>query len=92
MKLPEGCRQLIFVGSSLGRSYSAGEPGHEMFHETLMEPTAYRDFVRRGTFQEGTVLVLMLHGIGEGLLPVRRGRYAAEIHGVEMAVRDRTRS
>ena len=78
----------MFVGSSLGLSYSEGAPGHEMFHETLMEPAAYRHFVRTGDFADGTQLVLLLHGAAESVLPGRHGRYAAEIHGVEMAVKD----
>jgi YHS domain-containing protein len=63
----------------------------EMFHETLMEPTAYDHFATTGTFREGTQFVLVLHGTGEGVLPARRGRFAAELHGVEMAVKDSSR-
>jgi YHS domain-containing protein len=87
--LPQDWRQWVFVGSSLGLSYTqGGQAGMEMFHETLMEPSAYKHFVETGTFREGTMFVLGLHGTGEGVLPARRGRFAAELHGVEMAVKD----
>ena len=86
--LPGDYRQWIFVGSSLGLSYSEGVQTHEMFHETLMEPGAYHHFVDTGEFADGTQLVLILHGTAEGVLPGRRGRFANEIHGVEMAVKD----
>ena len=92
--LPQDWRRWVFAGSSLGLSYAQGGPataGMEMFHETLMEPTAYQHFVNTGMFREGTMLVLALHGTGEGVLPARRGRFAAELHGVEMAVKDSTR-
>jgi hypothetical protein len=89
--LPDDYRQWVFVGSSLGLSYSAGLPGMEMFHETLMEPTAYKHFVATGTFREGTMLALILHGTGESVLPARRGKFAAGVHGVEMAVKDSSR-
>jgi YHS domain-containing protein len=89
--LPDDYRQWVFIGSSLGLSYSAGLPGMEMFHETLMEPTAYRHFVDTGTFREGTMLALILHGTGENVLPARRGRFAAAVHAVEMAVKDSSR-
>ena len=92
LELPSDYRQWVFVGSSLGLSYSEGGEGHEMFHHTLMEPTAYRHFARTGTFREGTMLVLMLHGTGEGVLPSRRGQFASLIHGVEMAVKDKNRT
>ena len=88
LKLPEAYRQWVFVGSSLGLSYSERQPGVEMFHETLMEPSAYQHFVDTGTFREGTMLALILHGTGEQVLPARHGRFAADVHGVEMAVKD----
>jgi YHS domain-containing protein len=94
LRLPEDWRRWVFVGSSLGLSYAQGGPataGMEMFHETLMEPTAYDHFAKTGSFREGTQFVLVLHGTGEGVLPARRGRFAAEVHGVEMAVKDSSR-
>src|ERR1043166_3750482 len=48
LQLPGDYRQWVFVGSSLGLSYTDGGPSSvnmEMFHETLMEPTAYKHFV-----------------------------------------------
>ena len=86
--LPSGYREWVFVGSSLGLSYSEEASGTEMFLETLMEPTAYKHYVATKTFREGTMFVLILHGAGEKVLPARRGRFAADIHGVEMAVKD----
>lgn len=92
LRLPPNHREWIFIGSSLGMSYSEGAVGHEMFHETLMEPGAYRHFVDTGEFADGSQFVLILHGTGESVLPMRQGRFAAEIHGVEMAVKDSNRS
>ena len=92
LQLPADYRQWIFVGSSLGLSYTEGGPSSmnmEMFHETLMEPTAYKHFVDTGTFREGTMLALLLHGTGEKVMPARHGRFATEVHGVEMAVKDK---
>ncbi|MEZ5330900.1 MAG: cytochrome P460 family protein [Thermoanaerobaculia bacterium] len=93
--LPEDYRRWIFAGSSLGLSYSDAGPAadlrDEMFHEVLIEPTAYEHFVRTGTFREGTMLVLILHGTGQEVLPQRRGVFAAEVHGIEMAVKDSSR-
>ncbi len=86
--LPDDYRRWIFIGSSLGLGYSESRGGMEMFHHTFMEPTAYEHFTRTGEFREGTMLVLMLHGTGDGELPQRRGRFADDVHGVEMAVKD----
>lgn len=89
--LPEGYREWVLLGSSLGLTYSQAEPGHQMFHNTLMEPSAYRHYVETGEFREGTMLVLLLFGQADAVTPGRHGTYAAEIHGVEMAVKDHAR-
>jgi hypothetical protein len=93
LQLPADYQQWVFVGSSLGLSYTEGGPASmnmEMFHETLMEPSAYKHFVDTGTFREGTMLALLLHGTGEKVMPARRGKFAADLHGVEMAVKDKS--
>jgi hypothetical protein len=89
LKLPADYRQWILVGSSLGLSYAeGGQTGHQMFNTTLMEPTAYRHFVQTGQFREGTMLALILQGIGTNALPARQGQFATDVHLVEMAVKD----
>jgi hypothetical protein len=62
-----------------------------MFNTTLMEPSAYRHFVQTGSFREGTMLALILQGIGTDALPARQGQFATDVHMVEMAVKDSTR-
>jgi hypothetical protein len=90
LKLPENYRQWVFVGSSLGLSYSEGQRGAEMFHHTLMEPSAYEHYARTGTFREGTMFALLLHGTKDGVLPGRQGRFAGDLMAVEMSVKDTT--
>lgn len=86
--LPEDYRRWVMVGAGLGLDYGDGPADHEMFSHTLMEPTAYRSFIETGKFREGTMLALILQGPGEKVLPARRGRFANDVHGVEMAVKD----
>jgi Cytochrome P460 len=88
LRLPNDYRQWILVGSSLGLSYSEGQAGHQMFNTTLMEPTAYRHFVQTGQFREGTMLALILQGIGTNATPARQGQFATDVHVIEMAVKD----
>jgi len=47
--------------------------------------------VQTGEFREGTMLALILQGIGANAMPARQGQYATDIHGVEMAVKDSAR-
>lgn len=90
--LPADYRQWIVAGSSLGLSYAeGGAQGHQMFNTTLIEPSAYRHFAETGEFREGTMLALILQGIGTNATPARQGQFATEVHVVEMAVKDSTR-
>jgi hypothetical protein len=92
LRLPADYRQWIVAGSSLGLSYAdGGAQGHQMFNTTLIEPSAYRHFVETGEFREGTMLALILQGIGTNATPARQGQFATEVHVVEMAVKDSTR-
>jgi hypothetical protein len=92
LRMPTDYRQWILIGQSLGLSYSeGGGGGHQMFNTTLMEPTAYRHFVETGQFREGTMLVLVLQGIGTNALPARQGQFATDVHVIEMAVKDKGR-
>lgn len=92
--LPSDYRTWVLAGSSLGLSYSEGGAqgaGMQMFNTTLIEPTAYRHFVQTGEFRDGTMMVLLLQGIGTNALPARRGQFATDAHGIEMAVKDTSR-
>jgi len=91
--LPADYRQWVLAGTSLGLSYAEGaQPDeHPMFKETLIEPTAYRHFVETGEFRDGTMLAMIMHGVGENVLPGRHGQFASDMHGVEMAVKDSSR-
>jgi hypothetical protein len=89
--LPDDYRRWVLAGTSLGLSYSEGAGGMQMFNTTLIEPSAYRHFAESGEFREGTMLALVLQGVGTNAMPARRGQFATDVHGVEMAVKDSTR-
>lgn len=90
--LPQDYRQWVLVGSSLGLSYAEGTQGQQTFNNTLMEPTAYRHYVQTGTFREGTMLALIVQGVGTDAAPARRGQFATSGHAVEFAVKDSART
>ena len=91
LRLPNDYRQWVVVGQSLGLSYSEGQGNHQMFNTTLMEPTAYRHYIQTGQFRQGTMLALILQGIGTNATPARQGQFATDVHVVEMAVKDAQR-
>ena len=89
--LPADYRRWVMIGSSLDLSYAEtpAQAGHQMFMHTLMEPTAHKAFVETGKFREGTMFVLLLQGVADKVMPARNGQFAGDVHGVEMAVKDR---
>src|SRR5262245_50857180 len=62
---PEGYREWVFVGSSLGLRYNEGAEKStgsaspsEHFNHVYLNPAAFREFTRTGTFPDGTIFVL----------------------------------
>ena len=90
-RFPRGIERWILAGTSLSLSYTEGRQGSELFHNTLIEPTAYEHFRTTGTFRDGTMLALLLQPQGEGVLPARGGSFADTRGFLEMAVKDSSR-
>jgi hypothetical protein len=90
---PQGYRKWVFVGASLGLSYSGGAAadGPGEFHHVYLRPESYDAFRRTGRFPEKTVLVLELHQAAEKVAPSRHGRFEGKRVALEVAVKDRER-
>jgi hypothetical protein len=64
---PEDYRTWVFVGSSLGLSYSRpneNDTGPGVFHHIYIQPEAYRHYAETGTFPEKTMLVMENYSAG----------------------------
>lgn len=64
---PEGYREWIYVGSSLGLSYSRPDEnatGPGMFHHIYIQPEAYKHYAATGEFPEKTMLVMENYSAG----------------------------
>src|SRR5262245_31953093 len=72
---PDGYREWVFVGSSLGLRYNEGEPRSEKleYKNVYIDPTAYRAYKATGAFPQGTVLVLETAAGEEKTEPGLRG-------------------
>src|SRR5262245_3128661 len=57
---PDGYREWVFIGSSLGLRYEEGkkQPDLMEFKNVYIDPAAYRAYGATGVFPQGTVLVL----------------------------------
>ena len=94
LKLPANYREWIFLSSGIDMSYSAepGMAGHSMFDNVFVEPTAYREFVRTGTWPDGTSLVLEGRSAAEKGSINKHGKFqSGDVMGVEVHVKDTKR-
>ena len=87
--LPEDYRTWPLAGASLGLSYNEdGEAsGEPQFHQVYLDPAAYAEYTRSGTFPDGTVLMMEVYSKGSNPTPNRAGSFADRFLRVEAAVK-----
>jgi Cytochrome P460 len=93
---PEGYREWVFVGSSLGLRYDqnsekSAASGTNRFNNVYLNPTAYREFSKTGKFPDGTVLVLEIASAEAKKEPGLQGSFQKEFVALEAAVKDSRR-
>ena len=89
---PEGYRQWVFVGSSLGMSYNEGQAGDAPeFHNVYIQPEAYRQFAETGKFPDQTVLIMEVLSAGGNASINKRGHFEDRFIGIEAAIKDEKR-
>jgi Cytochrome P460 len=99
---PEGYREWIFVGSSLGLSYKENPDGQSadqangkvdpgLYHNVYINPSSYKAFASSGKFSEGTILVLELASADVKREPRLQGSYQKEFVALEATVKDSKR-
>jgi uncharacterized protein (TIGR03067 family) len=90
---PEGYREWVFVGSSLGLRYEEGKKQHDQleYKNVYIDPAAYRAYRQTGAFPQGTVLVLETAIGEEKKEPGLRGSFQKQFTGLSAAVKDKDR-
>ena len=91
---PEDYRTWIFVGASLGLSYSEGAAEREgpgTFTNVYIQPQAYRYFMETGEFPEGTMLPMDIYRPGSRESINQAGYFEKDFLGMEVAVKDSER-
>lgn len=86
---PEGYREWVFVGASIGLGYNEAQPPRRpTFHNTYIQPEAYRHYLKTGQFPDKTMLVMEVREPGTHESINKHGQFEAEYLGVEAAVKD----
>ncbi len=91
LPFPAGYREWIHLTTGLDMSYNPAlaMPGHHMFDNVYAEPSAYREFLKTGTWPDKTRVVLEVRmGTTEGSIN-KAGMYqTGEPMGVEVHMKD----
>ncbi len=91
LKYPADYREWVFLTSGLDMSYnpSATAAAQSVFDNVFVNPSAYRVFVKTGTWPDGTIFILENRG-GEGNHSInKRGKtQTEEVTGMEIHVKD----
>jgi len=93
LKLPEHCREWVYLTSGFDMSYSpAMQMDHHMFDNVFVNPEAYRAFVQTGIWPDQTVLVLEARRAESKGSINKAGSYqGTETMGFEVHVKDEAR-
>jgi hypothetical protein len=91
MKFPADYREWVFLSSGVDMSYSpaATASAQPVFDNVFVNPSAYRAFLKAGTWPEGTMIMLE-NRAGEGNHSINtRGRtQSVEVRGMEVHIKD----
>lgn len=87
---PIGFEKWMFVGASLGLSYSEeserNEPGR--FHNVYIQPEAYQHFLKTGEFPEKTMLAMSVYKPEQKVSINKEGFFEGKLVSLEVALKD----
>lgn len=91
LKFPAKYREWVWLGSGLGMTYGPAAPGPsapKMFDNVFVNPDAYRAFLEKGVWPEGTVLVLEIRNSESQGSINKGGHYQTDLAAIEVEVKD----
>jgi Cytochrome P460 len=85
--LPADYRQWIFLSAGIGMTYSNDPNAHPAFDNVFVNPAAYREFLRTGTWPDKTVL--LIEGRASDSKPSNKeGKFQTKLVGFDVHVKD----
>jgi hypothetical protein len=89
---PEGYREWVFVGASLGMGYNEAGSSHEQrFHNLYLLPSAYQQYKKTGQFPEKTIIAMEVVSAGSAASINKQGHFEDRFTGLEASVKDSSR-
>ncbi len=93
LEAPENYREWVYLSTGFDMSYSPGaSPDHHIFDNVFVNPSAYREFLQKGTWPDKTMLVLEVRGAeGRGSINQRGNYQGTDRMGLEVHIKDEAR-
>jgi hypothetical protein len=90
LEMPANYREWVYLSTGFDMSYSPrAQPGHHMFDNVFVEPSAYQAFKKTGTWPNNTMFVLEARGaIDKGSINKDGNYQSTDLMGVEVHVKD----
>jgi hypothetical protein len=79
------------MGYSEGDTLSSQTPKNATFHNIYLQPEAFAEFSRTGTYPEGAMLVMEVVKPGTHASINKQGVFQAQVLGIEVGVKDSKR-
>lgn len=95
LKRPENMESWVFLGASLGMGYNEAvpfdpeTPGN--FQTVLMEPNAFREYRKSGSFPDGSMFALLFHGARTNISINENGFVMGDHLALEIHLKDKAR-
>ena len=89
--LPPDYREWIFLSSGIGMTYSGNASQNPAFENVFVNPEAYRQFLKTGTWPDHTVMLLEIR-LSESRVSINKdGRVQTSVRAIEAHVKDSAR-
>ena len=89
--LPKDYRQWIFLSSGIGMTYSGSASKNPAFENVFVNPDAYREFLKTGTWPDKTVMILEIRASESRVSINKDGRVQTNVASIEAHVKDSAR-
>lgn len=88
---PEGYREWMFVGASMGMGYSDAPKGRVSYHNVYIQREAYKQYTATGKFPDKTMMVMEVLQVGKSESINKTGSFESSPIGIEVSVKDEKR-
>lgn len=87
LERPADYREWVWLSSGLGMTYGPNANGDPAFDNVFVNPSAYRAFLKTGTWPDGTLLILEIRNSRSQGSINRSGHFQGDVRALEAQVK-----